>query len=222
MKSLLLLLISLFFILMCIFNKTPKRLRKTNISSDLYNFLKYTSLDEYTENYRKYIQQYKTNITQNEMEKIAPLSIDADECEKKSGFVLIHGLGDSPFSMMDIAQSIKSKNKCALINIPILPGHSLIPGASLEATYQHWISAVNLAINDLKSKKVESITLIGFSTGGGLGLNYIMKNPKENIKLILLSPAISLALPWYKVAFVKFMVYVGNIKNSLAYTKFHL
>ncbi|MFT5703421.1 MAG: esterase/lipase [Rickettsiales bacterium] len=202
--------------------KTPDRFIKTNISSDLYDISQYESLDQYTKNYRKYINQYRPHISKIEIERIAPFSIDSgNNCSKKDGFVLIHGLSDSPFSMFDIANSIAKNNACTIINVPILPGHTLIPGASLEATNEDWISTVKFAVDDLKSRKANSITIAGFSTGGALALNYVLSNYSQakNMKLILLSPSLDLDLPWYEVLALKIMTLIGNIKNSFAYLK---
>jgi esterase/lipase len=209
----------LFFISSCFSNK-QQRLQKTNIANDLYDFQKYKTLDEYTNNYRNYIEKYRSGISQLDIERLAPLTRKADSsCSKKSGFILVHGLSDSPFMMSDITNSISQKNPCSIINRPILPGHALLPGASLEATNEQWISAVDLAVKDLRNSGVDSITMIGFSTGSALSLHYVLSNYNSNqdIKLALISPAFDLSLPWYKVSAIQIMSFVGNISNSSGY-----
>jgi hypothetical protein len=62
----------LFFISSC-FNNQQQRLQKTNIANDLYNFEKYKTLDEYTNNYRNYIGKYRSGISQLDIERLAPL-----------------------------------------------------------------------------------------------------------------------------------------------------
>ena len=209
----------LFFISSC-FNNQQQRLQKTNIANDLYNFEKYKTLDEYTNNYRNYIGKYRSGITQLDIERLAPLTRKADSsCSKKSGFILVHGLSDSPFMMLDIANSISEKNPCSMINMPILPGHALVPGASLEATNEQWIGAVNLAVKDLRNSGVNSITMIGFSTGSALSFHHVLSNYNSNqdIKLALISPAFDLSLPWYKVSALQIMSFIGNFSNSFGY-----
>ena len=214
----------LFFISSCSNNNKESKLQKTNISNDLYNFEKYKNLDEYTNNYRKYIGKFRSGISDLEIERLAPLTIKAKaSCSKKNGFILVHGLSDSPFMMMDIANSINQKNPCSEINMPILPGHALVPGASLEATNEQWISAINLAVKDMKNNNVDSITMIGFSTGSAVSLHHLLSNynSSQDIKLALISPAFHLSLPWYKVPGLQLMSFIGNIKNSFGYMDKH-
>lgn len=210
----------LIFLISSCSNNLQQRLQKTNIANDLYNFEKYKTLDEYTNNYRNYIGKYRSGITQLDIERLAPLTRKADSyCSKKSGFILVHGLSDSPFMMLDITNSISQKNPCSIINTPILPGHALVPGASLEATNEQWIDAVNLAVKDLRNSGVDSITMIGFSTGSALSLQHVLSNhnSSQDIKLALISPAFDLSLPWYKVSALRIMSFVGNLSNSFGY-----
>ena len=210
----------LFFLSSCSNGSKEQRLKKTNIANDLYDFKKYKTLDEYTNNYRSYIGKYRSGISKLDIERLAPLAKKADSsCSKKSGFILVHGLSDSPFMMLDITNSISQKNPCSIINIPILPGHALVPGASLEATNEQWIGAVDLAVKDLRNSSVDSITMIGFSTGSALSLHHVLSNYDSNqdIKLVLISPAFDLSLSWYKVAALQVMSFIGNLSNSFGY-----
>jgi len=200
----------------------PKRLQKTNIASELYDFSKYKSHDDYVSNYRENIKKIRPNIESDHLAMLAPFSTtvsNAERCPKKNGVLLLHGLTDSPFTMSNIAKSITNSKygECAILNIPVLPGHALVPGASLEVTSKHWIDAVDFAIKDLQNRGADDISIIGFSTGGALGLNYVLKTKDENIKLVFVSPALALNISKFDVFLVRLISSIGNHINSLAY-----
>lgn len=210
--------IFIFFVLICGCS-VPKKFIKTNLSGDLYNFKKYKNLNEYTNNYRNYIKILRPELTIDQIERLAPFTIISQnkKCLNKKGFILIHGLSDSPFAMQDLTNSILKHEKCAIINTPIIPGNALIPGASLEATYKDWIATVDLSINDLQNKKVDSITIIGFSTGGALAFYNLLSKPDIISKIILVSPAFDLDLAWYESIALPILKVAGDINNNLGY-----
>mgnify|MGYP003385855011 CR=1 FL=1 len=116
------------------------------------------------------------------------------DCEKPElGLLLIHGLSDSPFSMRDLGDSFSGK--CVLIRSMMLPGHSTLPADLAEVTYQEWITATSWAIESF-SEEVPKLVVVGFSTGGTLGLDYVLTNNAAGQNshvdgLVLLAPAIA-------------------------------
>jgi len=198
---------------------------KTNVGGDLYNFANYKSLDEYTLKYRGYIKKFRPNLTELEMENLAPLDVKKIDksCSQKIGFLLLHGLSDSPFSVSDIRKEILQNQPCVVVKSPILPGHALIAGASLEEGYQDWINLVNFAVSDFKNEGVDRVVAVGFSTGGALVLNQVLNGNKNIVAVAFFSPAFDIGLPFYEVMALKFMDFISNFKplNSLAYLEKH-
>lgn len=110
---------------------------------------------------------------------------------KPYGALLIHGLFDCPFSMHDIALTLQANN--ILTKAILLPGHGTNPQDLLTVTYQDWVQAVSYGISSLR-KEVDTLFLIGFSTGAALSIYHALQDDK--IKgIILLSPAIKIKMP---------------------------
>lgn len=125
-------------------------------------------------------------------------STDYDACEKENriGVLLVHGLTDTPFLMRDVGKHFQNKS-CYLIRSILLPGHGTRPGDLLKIDDDDWKRATEFGVRSF-SNEVSGLYLVGFSTGGGLALNYALdledtpQNPA--IKgLILFSPAIELS-----------------------------
>ena len=126
-------------------------------------------------------------------------SDDFDSCsiEDKTGILLIHGLTDTPFLMRDIGNHFKVKS-CFLIRSILLPGHGTKPGDLLEVSDRDWMQATEFGVQSF-NESVARLYIAGFSTGGGLALNYMLDpnnlqlSPKIN-GLLLFSPAIELSV----------------------------
>ncbi|MCP3944454.1 MAG: esterase [Desulfobacteraceae bacterium] len=114
---------------------------------------------------------------------------DSDRCLDVSrgagkGFLLIHGLTDSPYLMRSISDSLSREYPCALIRAVLLPGHGTIPGDSLKMRYKDWERIVDYGVNSFrKDKSISDLYLVGFSTGTSLIINYMKKTPVESGKL---------------------------------------
>ncbi len=102
------------------------------------------------------------------------------------GVLLIHGLLDSCFIMRDIGQSLYKEGY--FIKSILLPGHGLSPDALLSIRATQWINAVKLGIDELKSKKIEKIILVGFSLGGLLALLHTLHD-NHIAGIVCLAPA---------------------------------
>ncbi len=125
-------------------------------------------------------------------------SEDFDSCAKKNktGVLLIHGLTDTPYLMRDIGKHFEEKN-CYIVRSILLPGHGTKPGHLLEVTEGDWTEATEFGVHSF-NQIVDRLYIAGFSTGGGLALNYVLdkKNQLHSPKingLLLFSPAIELA-----------------------------
>ncbi len=130
----------------------------------------------------------------------APFAIgpDKDACEiagndqahgKDVGFLLVHGLTDSPFLMTDIRDTLQSKFPCATFHAVLLPGHGTVPGDLLNVQYQEWIETVRYGMDGFSSD-IDHIIAIGYSTGATLiGREFDSRRRDHRMTaMVLLSP----------------------------------
>lgn len=103
----------------------------------------------------------------------------------KRGILLVHGLGDSPFSFNDVGQTLAGQG--FLVRTVLLPGHGSKPADMLDVTLKQWQQVVGEQARFMESE-VPAVYLGGFSTGANLVLDYAYEHP-EIAGLVLFSPA---------------------------------
>lgn len=108
--------------------------------------------------------------------------------------VLTHGYTDSPYYMQAIAAAFFEEGLNVVL--PLLPGHGLLhPGNALEGKGldQQWRITIDHAV-ETAAQLGERISIGGFSTGGALGLNHILRTepPVVTGGLFLFSGAIGI------------------------------
>jgi alpha-beta hydrolase superfamily lysophospholipase len=108
--------------------------------------------------------------------------------------VLLHGLSDSPFYLHSIAQAIHAQGLNVVVGL--LPGHGLRTGAEqilhdneLRAIWRGYVDALIKASRPLG----QQVIVGGFSTGGALAVDYVLRHPGEIAGLTLFSGALQLA-----------------------------
>ncbi len=151
----------------------------------------------------------KNPQAQHIIEANTPFELRPDSITKNTaGALLIHGLYDSPFSMRDVGLYLQSQG--VLVKSILLPGHGTTPGALLNVTYQEWLQTVNYGIHNLLNE-VDTIFLVGMSTGATLALYHALTQPNKSIAgIITFSPAIKIyshlafAANWHKIISWKF------------------
>ncbi|MBT8148010.1 MAG: alpha/beta fold hydrolase [Gammaproteobacteria bacterium] len=139
--------------------------------------------------------------------ELAPVS---DSCEQepdaaRKGFLLIHGLTDSPYLLSDLASSLNQQYPCSYVRGVLVPGHGTVPGDLMNVELSDWRQIVQYGVTGLESL-VDQLYLIGYSSGSTLALDYLQENPQNaSISgLILLSPGLAAAqsgiamAPWLK------------------------
>ncbi|MCR5868617.1 carboxylesterase [Aquincola sp. J276] len=116
------------------------------------------------------------------------------------GVLLVHGLTDSPFLMRDLAEALAAKpllpNRCLIARSLLLDGHGTVPGDLLQVDYQNWVHTVSWGIRSFVGQ-AQDVHLVGFSTGGALGLLLAHRTAASTLRprlksLVLISPAIRL------------------------------
>lgn len=110
---------------------------------------------------------------------------------ERKGFLLIHGLTDSPYLLRAVATSLAASYPCATIRGILLPGHGTVPGDTLSVRHEDWISVTQFGVNSFRNE-VDSLYMVGFSMGTSLSLLYADSHRDDDLLkgLILLSPAV--------------------------------
>ena len=112
--------------------------------------------------------------------------------------VLLHGLSDSPYSMLATAQTLAGAGYNVVV--PRMPGHGFAVGGLLQARWEDWTAAVRLAVRHAASLPgaEQSLLIAGYSNGGLLAIDYAlacdelpgMQCPDG---IVLMSPAIAVS-----------------------------
>ncbi len=124
---------------------------------------------------------------------------------ESTGFLMVHGLSDSPYLLKRVAESIASEYPCALIRGLLSPGHSTVPGDLLNVRREDWYQTFAFGVSGFFNL-VESLYVVGYSNGSVLALNYLDRNRDSAAisGLILLSPGLktrdtrAFLSPWLK------------------------
>lgn len=130
-------------------------------------------------------RRFQTLDTSLELEWNTP-SESRPAVAARKGILLIHGLGDSPGSFIDITPELTRQG--FLVRTVLLPGHGTKPSDLLKVSVDDWRRVVAEQA-ELLSQDVSEVYLGGFSTGGNLALEYAIQHP-EIRGLVLFSPAI--------------------------------
>jgi esterase/lipase len=120
---------------------------------------------------------------------------DASEGEATStggkGFLLIHGLSDSPYLLSPVSQSLSALYPCSPIRAVLIPGHATVPGDLINSDYRQWEQVVEYGISTFETE-VEELFVVGYSNGSSLILNYLDQRRDDDFVsgLIFLSPGL--------------------------------
>lgn len=149
----------------------------------------YSTFAEYLNNTEEKIRRTRYFVS-NDVEAEVKANMPFELLPKKmsnprKGVLLVHGLGDSPYSYVDVSQRLAEHG--FLVRTILLDGHGTRPGDMINADHEKWAADVAKHVELLK-KDVDEVYLGGFSTGGNLVYSYAQKD--ESIKgLMLFAPA---------------------------------
>lgn len=107
------------------------------------------------------------------------------------GILLVHGLGDSPWSFHDVAQDLAANG--ILVRTLLLPGHGTRPEDLLDVDLEQWRQVVREQAEALR-REVGQVYLGGFSTGANLATEYAYENDAV-AGLVLFSPGFKSDVP---------------------------
>lgn len=148
----------------------------------LISILEKEELDEFEEAFKKY--ETSSNIKPKDIGLPKYFQADSNIC-----IIAIHGFSSAPKEMEKVALYLNSKN----LNVytPRLDGHGTTPEDLKTKTWQDWYNSISRTIT-LASLKYEKVFIVGFSTGGLLGLLSTKKHYKEFCGLICINAALNL------------------------------
>lgn len=112
--------------------------------------------------------------------------------------VLLHGLSDSPYSMLATAQTLAGAGYNVVV--PRMPGHGFAVGGLLQARWEDWTATVRIAMRHAAGLPgaEQSLLLAGYSNGGLLAIDYSLAcDEAPDLRcpdgLVLMSPAIAVS-----------------------------
>ncbi|MCW7554395.1 alpha/beta fold hydrolase [Endozoicomonas gorgoniicola] len=156
---------------------------------------------------RAFITHNKTlELDSNSPFELLPASNTTTTTTKK-GILLVHGLGDSPYSFVDIAPVLAQQG--FLVRTILLPGHGSKPADLIQVHMEDWQTTV-AHHTQLLASEVDELWLGGFSTGANLITSWALQQKpgmvqgmllfspgyKPKSSLVALSPALSYFKDW--------------------------
>jgi alpha-beta hydrolase superfamily lysophospholipase len=110
--------------------------------------------------------------------------------------VLLHGLTDSPYSMLSTAQTLVGAGYNVVV--PRMPGHGFAVGGLLQTRWEDWTAAVRIAVRRAMKRQGsdQTLLLVGYSNGGLMAVDYALQCDEiADLPcpdgLVLMSPAIA-------------------------------
>ncbi len=143
--------------------KTPEPLHK---SSNYYEYIQptYTDYLTVTKQWMQHSRHYISVEHDKELAMNMPFEL-GDKQNSNKAILLVHGLGDSPYSFSDLAKSFQ--NQGFYVQTLLLPGHGSKPQDLMLPRYSDWQNTVDHYASLLK-QDFKHVWLGGFSTGANL------------------------------------------------------
>ncbi|MGI9278852.1 MAG: alpha/beta hydrolase [Endozoicomonas sp.] len=177
-------------------------------SADFPEF-KQESFEEYVQSTRGWLRENRAFTTDNpevELDANAPFEIKPlKQGKKRKGILLVHGLGDSPYSFVDLAPALAKQG--FLVRVVLLQGHGSKPADLIPVTMESWQELVEYQAKQLQGE-VDELWLGGFSTGANLVTSLALQQEEDVKGLLLFSPGFK-----PKSAMVSLAPYLAKIKD---------
>ena len=137
-----------------------------NKSEQYYNYIQ-PSFADYLQVTKQWLTHHRAYITADRDKELAmnmPVQLVPEGGSDKA-ILLVHGLGDSPYSFSDLAKTLHKQG--FVVQTLLLPGHGSNPEHMKLPKYQDWQQIVDHYANLLK-QQYANVWLGGYSTGGNL------------------------------------------------------
>lgn len=164
-----------------------------NRSANYYDYIQ-PSFDQYLTETKRWLTLNRAYITAEREKEISmnmPFELVPSEPTDKA-ILLVHGLGDSPFSFSDLAPAFQQQG--FHVQVLLLPGHGSKPQDLKLPNYNDWQTIVDHYSNLLK-KDYDEVWLGGFSTGGNLVTIHTIEQGGVD-GLVLISPGLQSKIPF--------------------------
>ncbi len=152
--------------------------------------ISFASYQQQTTAWIKQNRVFQTDEPDNELQWNGPAEWRPATPTSK-GIILVHGLGDSPWSLVDIGKRLAEQG--FLVRTILLRGHGTKPADLIQADIDEWRQTLAQQV-DILQKEVAHIYLGGFSTGANLVTSYAIDHPAIR-GLVLYSPAFQTSQP---------------------------
>ena len=113
-----------------------------------------------------------------------------------AGLLLLHGFGDTPQTMRDLAHALHERGYGVLV--PLLPGHGRSLPGFVQSTSREWTAHAALALEDLR-RRYPRVAIVGLSMGGAIG-SLLAATHTDITTLVLIAPYISVPRTVRRVA----------------------
>ena len=163
-----------------------------NKSEAYYDYIQ-PSFSEYLDTTEAWLRANRSYITSEHEREIAmnmPFELSPERTTEKA-ILLVHGLGDSPYSFSDLGMALR--NQGFYVQSLLLPGHGSKPRDLQLPNYTDWQTIVDHYANLLK-QDYQEVWLGGFSTGGNLVTIHTIEQRGVD-GLILFSPGFKSTAP---------------------------
>ncbi|MEJ2005038.1 MAG: alpha/beta hydrolase [Cyclobacteriaceae bacterium] len=158
-------------------------------------------------NISELIQDYRYPVNYTELDGGGHLAY-LDEGEGDFTLVFIHGLGTHIPAWYPTIDSLKSKYRCIVVDLPGYGRSSFIDG---PASMKKYASAVLELVKDLK---LDNPVLVGHSMGGQIAMTAVLQEPGIFEKLVLLAPAGFETFTSEQAAWLKSVFTPASVLNS--------
>ena len=145
------------------------------------------SFDRYQEETQQWLASHRIFVSedhQKEIELNSPTEYQPDQPNGEA-VLLVHGLGDSPYSFHDVATYLAQQGY--LVRTVLLPGHGSRVADLMLPSLEDWQGVV-AHHTKLLQQEYDSVWLGGYSTGANLVTSQAMKDDTIS-GLLLFSPA---------------------------------
>lgn len=142
---------------------------------------------DYVKDTRQWLEQHRLFMTQDKKSELADVLPREYQPQQPNGqgVLLVHGLGDTPYSFINVAQHLADKGY--LVRTVLLSGHASKVGDLQLPTLEDWQGIVEHHIKLLKAD-VDSVWVGGYSTGANLVTEQAIQDDSIN-GVLLFSPA---------------------------------
>ncbi len=104
------------------------------------------------------------------------------------GCLLLHGLGGGPYELGRLPDALREAG--FLVHAPVLPGHEGLGPRMPDSRWEDWLAATQEAYERLVTSAGRPAVVVGFSTGGTLGLRLALQERLAG--LVLLAPFLAI------------------------------